>query len=323
MLMQYKQLGNSGLKVSSLCFGTMTFGDVSNEATSKEVYSACRDKGINFFDCANVYAKGESERILGKLIKDHRNEVAIATKAYFPMSDDVNGRGASRFHLTKALDGSLKRLETDYVDVYYIHHYDDNTPLEETLSTLNDFVRQGKVLYLGLSNFASWQIMKAIAICEQSNYAPISCIQPMYSLLKRQCESEILPMAQGEGLGVFSYSPLGGGYLTGKYLDKVGSGRFDTSKMYQQRYEAETNLTVVKAFTQFVKENNYNPVTLAIAWAASHLAITAPIVGARNMEQLKPVLDAIDFSMSPDLREALAEFSLAPALATDRSEEAK
>ncbi len=321
--MEYRKLGHSGLKVSSLCFGTMTFGEMSDEATSKEVYSACRDKGINFFDCANVYAKGESEKILGRLIKDHRDQVVVASKGYFPMSDDVNGRGASRFHLSRAIDSSLKRLGTDYVDVYYIHHFDDNTPLEETLSTLNDFVRQGKVLYLGLSNFAAWQIMKSIAICKESNYAPISCIQPMYSLLKRQCESEILPMAQSEGIGVFAYSPLGGGFLTGKYLGEGATGRFDTSKMYQQRYEEETNLDTVKAYTNFVKEHNYNPVTLAIAWAGSHPGVTAPIVGARNMEQLKPVLEAADFSMSVNLRETMSDFSLAPALPTDRSEEAK
>lgn len=321
--MEYVRLGNSGLKVSPLCLGTMTFGDPSDEATSKEVYAACRDKGINFFDCANVYAKGVSEEILGRLFDTHRSEVVIATKGYFPMSDGINGRGASRFHLTKALEGSLARLGTDYIDVYYIHHFDEHTPLEETMSVLNDFVRQGKVLYLGLSNFAAWQIMKAIAICDRSNFAPISCVQPMYSLLKRQCESEILPMALSEGLGVFSYSPLGGGYLTGKYLDSAGTGRFDNSKMYQERYEAKTNLDTVKAFTDFAKENNYHPVTLAIAWAGAHPGITAPIVGARNMEQLKPVLDALDFEMTAELRETLASFSLSPVTPTDRSEEGK
>ncbi|MCB0633106.1 MAG: aldo/keto reductase [Saprospiraceae bacterium] len=319
--MQYKNVGRSGLKVSSLCFGTMTFGDVSDEATSSAVYSACRDKGINFFDCANVYAKGQSEEILGRLCKGHREEVVLATKGYFPMGEDVNARGASRFHLTKALEGSLKRLGTDYVDIYYIHHFDESTPLEESLSTLNDFVRQGKVLYLGLSNFAAWQIMKAQSICDLSGYAPITCLQPMYSLLKRQVESEILPMAISEGFGVFSYSPLGGGYLTGKYLTDEGSGRFDTSKMYQQRYEAETNLNTVRSFVAFAKENNYHPVTLAIAWAAGHPGLSAPIVGARNKEQLKPVLDVIDFEMTAELRETLSGFSLAPALATDREEE--
>ncbi|MEO9853330.1 MAG: aldo/keto reductase [Reichenbachiella sp.] len=319
--MKYNRLGNSGLQVSSLCFGTMTFGDGSDEAMSQKVYAACRDKGINFFDCANVYAGGKSEEILGRLIKDHREEVVVATKGYYPMSDDVNGRGASRFHLTKALEASLNRLGTDYVDVYYIHHFDENTPLEETLSTLNDFVRQGKVLYLGLSNFAAWQIMKAIAICDKMGFAPISCIEPMYSLLKRQCESEILPLAIDQGLGVFSYSPLGGGYLTGKYLDKKGQGRFETSKMYQKRYEAETNLKTVRKFTDFAKDNDYNPVTLAIAWAASNPGITAPIVGARNLEQLSPVLDAVDFDMTDELWATIADFALAPAQPTDRSEE--
>ena len=321
--MEFRTIGNSGVKVSSLCFGTMTFGDVSDEVTSLEVYSACRDKGINFFDCANVYAKGKSEEILGRLCQSHRDEVVLATKGYFPIGEDINARGASRFHLTKALEGSLKRLGTEYVDVYYIHHFDDYTPLEETLETLNDFVRQGKVLYLGLSNFAAWQIMKSIAICASRNYAPITCIQPMYSLLKRQCESELLPMSISEGLGVFSYSPLGGGFLTGKYLSEEGSGRFDTSKMYQQRYEEETNLTTVKAYIEFTKKHGYNPVTLAIAWAGSHEGITAPIVGARNMEQLQPVLDAVDFEMTNDLREEIGHLSLAPALPTDRSEEAK
>lgn len=319
--MQYKNVGRSGLKVSSLCFGTMTFADGADEATSSALYSACRDKGINFFDCANVYAKGQSEEILGRLCKGHRDEVVLATKGYFPMGKDVNARGASRFHLTKALEGSLKRLDTDYIDLYYIHHFDEDTPLEESLSTLNDFVRQGKVLYLGVSNFAAWQIMKAKAICERSGFAPISCIQPMYSLLKRQVESEILPMAISEGFGVFSYSPLGGGYLTGKYLTDEGSGRFDSSKMYQQRYEAETNLNTVRSFINFAKDNNYHPVTLAIAWAAGHPGITAPIIGARNMTQLQPALDALDFPMTEDLRTELSSFSLAPALPTDREEE--
>lgn len=319
--MEYSRLGNSGLQVSSLCFGTMTFGDGSDEATSKRIYAECRDKGINFFDCANVYAKGKSEEILGKLCKGHREEVVIATKGYYPMTDDINGRGASRFHLTKALEGSLARLGTDYIDVYYVHHFDEHTPLEETISVLNDFVRQGKVLYLGVSNFAAWQIMKAIAICDKMNFAPVSCIEPMYSLLKRQCESEILPMALSEGLGVFSYSPLGGGYLTGKYLDKKGKGRFETSEMYQKRYEAETNLVMVKEFTEFAQKNSYNPVTLAIAWAGSHPGITAPIVGARTLEQLKPVLEAADFTMTNELRKIISDFSLSPAQPTDRSEE--
>lgn len=320
--MQYKRLGKAGVKVSSLCFGTMTFGDQADEAMSKKLYGLCRDKGINFFDCANGYAKGESEKILGQLIKDHREEVIITSKAYFPTSTDVNGRGLSRFHLIKSLDASLKRLKTDYIDLYYLHHFDEETPLEESMSTLNDFVRQGKVLYLGLSNFAAWQVMKAIAITERNGWAPVSCLQPMYNLLKRQCESEILPMAQSEGLGVFPYSPLAGGWLTGKYLkDRPKEGRFNVSKMYQQRYEEESNQQSTQQFLDFAKANNYNPVSLAIAWVGSHPGITAPIVGARNIEQLEPALAALDIDLSADIRQTIAQFTLSPAIATDRAEE--
>lgn len=323
--MQYKNLGKSGLKVSPLCMGTMTFGKEADKKTSQKLYKMCRDHGINFFDCANVYVGGESEKILGQFIKGHREEVVIATKAYYPMGNDINARGLSRFHLTKALDASLKRLKTDYVDVYYMHHFDENTPLEESLSTLNDFVRQGKVLYLGISNFAAWQVMKAIGICQQNHFAPISCLQPMYNLLKRQCESEILPMAEGEGLGVFSYSPLAGGLLTGKYQYKVApkEGRFNSSEMYQKRYEADRELKTIQSFLDFAKTNDYHPVSLAVAWAAGHSGITAPIIGARNEEQLKPVLEALDIDMNGELRQRIADFSFAPAIATDRAEEVR
>ena len=322
--MVYKNLGNTGLKVSSLCMGTMTFGREANRPMSKKLYSMCREVGINFFDCANGYAGGESEKILGKLIKSHRDEVVIATKGYFPTGKDINARGLSRFHLTKALDASLKRLNTDRVDVYYLHHFDEQTPLVETLATLNDFVRQGKVLYLGISNFAAWQVMKAIGICQQNNFAPINCLQPMYNLLKRQCESEILPMAISENLGVFPYSPLGGGLLTGKYQSKKAvEGRFNKSQMYQRRYEADRELSTVDSFLSFAKTNNYHPVSLAIAWSGGHDGVTAPIVGARNEEQLKPALASVEIEMTEELRAQISEFSFAPAIATDRAEEVK
>lgn len=322
--MIYKNLGNSGLKVSALCMGTMTFGNEADKAMSKKLYGLCRDKGINFFDCANGYAGGESEKILGKLVKNHREEVVIATKGYFPTGKDVNARGLSRFHLTKALDASLKRLNAAYVDVYYLHHFDNNTPLVETLATLNDFVRQGKVLYLGISNFAAWQVMKAMAICQQNNFAPINCLQPMYNLLKRQCESELLPMAESEGLGVFPYSPLAGGLLTGKYQQKVPTeGRLNTNKMYQKRYEEERELSSISSFVDFAKTNNYHPVSLAIAWAGGHSGVTSPIIGARNIEQITPALAATDIEMTDELRTKIANFSFAPSIATDRSDELK
>ncbi len=321
--MEYKNLGDSGLKVSSLCLGTMTFGDGADRTMSKKMYALSRDKGINFFDSANVYAEGESEKILGELIHEHREEVIITTKAYYPTGNNIHDKGLSRIHLTRELEKSLKRLNTDYIDIYYLHSFDEETPLEESLSTLNDFVKQGKVNYVGLSNFAAWQVMKAIAITEQFGYASITCIQPMYNLLKRQCESEILPMSKSENIGVTSYSPLAGGMLTGKYLikDTEQKGRFYSSEMYQKRYEQKINIETTKRFVEFAISNNYNSVSLAIAWVNSHLEITAPIIGARDVEQLMPALASLDIKMSKELRDKISGFSLTPALATDRMEE--
>jgi len=320
--MNYKRLGNTGLKVSSLCLGTMTFGDGASEKMSGDIYTMSRDRGVNYFDCANVYAEGESERILGKLVKKERDKVIISTKAYYPTNEDVNAKGLSRYHLTRALEDSLKNLDTDYIDIYYLHCFDENTPLQESLATLDNFIQQGKILYVGLSNFAAWQVMKAIEISNQFNNISIACIQPMYNLLKRQCESEILPMAQNEGLGVFTYSPLGGGYLTGKYLSTSSkSGRLNESEMYQKRYIQQNNINTVESFTKFALENDYNPASLAIAWVSSNPMVTAPLIGARNIAQLKPALYSLDLEMTSELRRILSEFSCSPAMPTDREEE--
>lgn len=320
--MKYVRLGNTGLKVSSLCLGTMTFGDGADEVECGKIYAACRDHGVNFFDCANVYANGDSERILGKLVQGQRNEVVITSKAYYPTSDDVNGRGLSRHHLTKALDRSLSNLNTDYIDIYYLHAFDEETPLEETLTTLNDFVRRGKILYIGVSNFSAWQVMKAISVAELSQYAPIACIQPMYNLLKRQCESELLPMAESEQLGVVSYSPLGGGYLTGKYFQsETAKGRFDSSEMYQRRYADESYRTTIGKFLTFADEINIHPIALAVAWVMSHPAITAPIIGARSAQQLRPSLKGLDVQLTEETRSMISRMSAAPPLPSDREEE--
>lgn len=320
--MEYKTLGNTELNISSICLGTMTFGDGADEATSRVIYAKCRNRGINFFDCANVYAEGESERILGRLIKRHRSEVIVATKAYYPMGNEVNSRGLSRSQLTAALAASLERLNTDYIDLYYLHAFDEDTPLEETLETLNDFVRQGKIRYIGVSNFAAWQVMKASSIAAQQHYESIACIQPMYNLLKRQCESEILPMAASEKLGVLPYSPIAGGYLSGKYLDaKSVDGRLATSETYQKRYAHESNRRTTEQFIKYAQKQNIHPASLAIAWVASHPIVTAPIIGARNTEQLRTALASLEIEMSGDMRRKISGFSLEPALPTDRTEE--
>ncbi len=323
--MKYKLLGSTGVRVSELCFGTMSFGNPADEATSAAMFHRCREVGINFFDCANVYQRGRAEEILGNLIADCREEVVITSKAHFPMGDDVNARGSSRKHLMRAVEDSLRRLKTDYIDVYFLHHFDAETPLEETLRALDDMVEQGKILYPAASNFAAWQIAKALGIAQREGWAPFACIQPMYNLVKRQAEVEILPLALAEGLGVITYSPLGGGLLTGKYgVDrKPETGRLVENAMYKTRYGQEWVYQVADAFVAFAQARGYNPIALAVAWVGSHPAVTAPIIGARNVAQLEDSLAAVEIAMTPELRAEIAALSPEPPPATDRSEEQK
>jgi aryl-alcohol dehydrogenase-like predicted oxidoreductase len=321
--MKYKNLGKTGVKISELCFGTMSFGAEADEKTSAEMFAYCRGKGINIFDCADLYAKGRSEEILGRLIKGCREEVIITSKVYFPIGPDINAMGANRRHIMYALESSLRRLQTDRIDVYFIHRFDDITPLEETLRAMDDLVRQGKILYVGLSNFAAWQVEKAIGVAALNGWAPIACIQPMYNLVKRQAEVEILPMAEAEKLGVLSYSPLAAGLLSGKYgkNQRPASGRLVENKIYKTRYGEDRVYEVAENFTRFARSHGYHPVTLAIAWVGNHPAVTAPIIGARNVEQLKDAVAAADIEMTEELRQEISRLSPEPPPATDRSEE--
>jgi len=320
--MQYKFLGSTGVQVSPLCFGTMSFGSDADEETSAAMFNRCREAGINFFDCANVYAGGRSEEILGKLIANYRDEVIITSKVYFPMGQDISARGATRRHIMDAIEASLKRLDTDYIDIYFIHHFDENTPLPETLRALDDLVRQGKILYPAASNFAAWQVAKSLGISAMQGWSRFECIQPMYNLVKRQAEVEILPMAQSEGVGVIPYSPLGGGLLTGKYgvSRRPDSGRLLENKMYTSRYGDEMNYTVAENFTRFAQEHGYHPVGLAVAWVGAHPAVTAPIIGARNLEQLEGSLKSLEIDMTSELRAEISALSPEPPPAHDRSE---
>jgi len=320
----YKFLGRTGVKVSSLCFGTMSFGGDADKETSAAMFRRCREVGINFFDCANVYQGGRAEEILGELIAPCRAELIVTSKVYFPMGDDVNARGASRRHIMQAVEGSLKRLQTDYIDLYFLHRFDDFTPLEESLRALDDLVTQGKVLYIGASNFAAWQAAKALGVSAKHGWARLECLQPMYNLVKRQAEVEILPLALAENVGVISYSPLGGGLLTGKYGpdQRPPTGRLIESKMYQTRYAADWIYQVAGQFSAFARERGFEPAALAIAWVAGHPAITAPIIGARNLEQLEDSLAALEVEMTPELWAEIAAFSPEPPPATDRNEEA-
>lgn len=321
--MEYTYLGNTGVLVSELCFGTMSFGGDADEETSAAMFHYCREKGINFFDCANVYQGGLAEEILGKLIKDCREEVIITSKCYFPTSEDVNARGASRKHIKAAVEDSLRRLSTDYIDIYFIHRFDGRTPLDETLRALDDLVRQGKILYPGASNFTAWQVAKGLGISDKEGWARFECVQPMYNLVKRQAEVEILPMAQSENLGVTSYSPLGGGLLTGKFSSnkRPNSGRLIESKIYETRYSSDWMLDTAERFTALAEQHNCHPASLGVAWVASHPAVTAPIIGARNLKQLEGSIKSLEIDMTPELRNAISALSPEPALATDRSEE--
>lgn len=321
--MTYKYLSDTGVLISQLVFGTMSFGGEADETASSALFHRCRDAGVNCFDCANVYQKGRSEEILGRLIKDCRQEIILTTKFYFPTSDDVNDRGASRRHAMRSVEDSLRRLGTDYVDLYFVHRFDGRTNLEETLRALDDLVRHGKVTYLGVSNFAAWQVEKALGISALRGLDPIKCIQPMYNLVKRQAEVELFPMAEANRLSVLSYSPLGGGLLTGKYgpSQRPDGGRLVESPMYAERYKDDAVYDIAGRFTSLAQEVGHDPAALAVAWAASHPAVTAPIIGARNVRQLEGSLAALDVDMTTDLRERISGLSPAPLPTTDRTEE--
>jgi aryl-alcohol dehydrogenase-like predicted oxidoreductase len=318
-------LGRTGVRVSPLCLGTMTFGNEASPQTSKLLFERAREGGINVFDCADVYAAGESEQILGGLVASCRDEVVITTKAYFPTSADRNARGLSRYHLVRAVEASLRRLGTDYIDLFYLHRFDDKTDVEETWRAIDDLVRAGKILYPAVSNFSAWQGMKASALTKARGWAPPVCFQPMYNLAKRQAEVEILPMCLSEGIGVMPYSPTGGGLLTGKYGSdhQPESGRLLDNKMYQVRYAAEANYALADSFTALAKAHGYEPAALAIAWVAAHPAVTAPIIGTRSLTNLDTALASLDIDLAyqSPLYNEISALSPAPPPATDRNEE--
>ena len=320
--MHMKLLGRTGLRVSPLCFGTMSFGGDADEAESARLYGAVRERGINFLDCADAYGKGRSEQILGRLMAHERDALIVTTKCWGPMGADPNMRGSSRRHITRAVEASLRRLGTDRVEVLFMHRWEQTVPAEETLRALEDLTRSGKVLHVGVSNWSAWQTALGLGIADRHGWQRIDVLQPMYSLVKRQAEVEILPLAQHEGLGVITYSPLGGGLLSGKYAGgAAASGRLVDNPQYTKRYgEAWVHATAVR-FADFARARGVHPVTLAVAWAAGHAAVTCPIIGARSVEQLSPALDALDVAMSPAFRAEVSALSPAPPPATDRREE--
>ena len=318
--MKFKPLGRTGVQVSELCFGTMSFGGDADEATSAAMYKACRGAGINFYDCADQYNKGKSEEILGRLMNSHREDLVITTKCFNPSGEDINARGNSRRHVTRAVEASLKRLQTDRVDVLFLHQYDARTPIDESMRALEDMVRSGKVLYPAVSNWSAWQTQKAVDIQERSDWARLQVIQPMYNLVKRQAEVEVLPMAAANGIAVTPYSPAAAGLLSGKYSGDA-NGRLKTNKMYAARYGEPWVFEVADKFVAFCKQRGMHPVSAAVAWTGAHPAVTAPIIGARSIEQLHASLDSVRIDMTKALRDEITALSRNPPPATDRLEE--
>lgn len=312
--MQYSQLGRSGVRVSPLCLGTMMFGDPTDEQTSIAMIRRALDAGINFFDTANVYAKGESERLVGQALKPCREEVVLATKGTIATGPGPNQQGSSKKHLHEALEASLRRLDTDYIDVYYIHQKDATTPFEEWLSFLDQAVRDGKILYLGVSNYWAWQIAKVMGTAALHDWTPLTVIQPVYSIVNRDCEVEILPVAREYGLGVVSYSPIARGVLTGKYQpgqeppkdSRAGRGN---ARLAQTEYKDE-NFVVAEALKPIAAELGCTLAQLAVAWVMANPTITCPIIGPRTMAQLEDNLGASEVVITPEIEAQIDELVL-------------
>jgi aryl-alcohol dehydrogenase-like predicted oxidoreductase len=322
--MRYNRLGRSGLIVSELCLGTMTFGGDEGiwgrigqlqQEEADGLVKAALDAGINFFDTANIYAEGRSERILGQALRNlgvARDEVVVATKVVGRMHDGPNGAGASRGHILTQVEQSLERLGTGHIDLYQIHGFDAATPIEETLLALDSLVRRGTVRYIGLSNWAAWQVMKAVGIAAARDYAPIASLQAYYTIAGRDLEREVIPMLESEGVGLMVWSPLAGGFLSGKYTrEGDGDGRragFDFPPVDKAR-----GYDVVDVLRELAEAKGRSVAQLALAWLLHQRAVSSVIIGAKRPEQLADNLAAVDVEFTPEESARLDAVSKLPA----------
>jgi len=323
--MEYRQLGSSGLRVSAITLGTMTFGgrgwaaavgEVDVEGARRQITMAL-DAGVNLIDTADVYSEGLSEEIVAKALPVAREDVLLATKVRMPMGDGPNDAGLSRHHIIRGCEASLRRLGTDYIDLYQVHEWDGHTPLDETLQALDDLVSAGKVRYIGASNYAGWQLMKALGISDRRDLARFVSQQIYYSLQARDAEYELVPVAVDQGLGILVWSPLAGGLLSGKYRRGVeapaGSrhlGDWDEPPVYDQDKLYDT----VDALVEIGGAHGASAAQVALAWLLGRAGVTSVIVGARNDEQLADNLKAADLVLSPDERKRLDDVSAMPLL---------
>ena len=306
--MDYVNLGKSGVKVSKIAMGGMTLGREADEVESKRMLDIAYDHGIRFYDTANSYAKGRSEELLGKTLGEKRNKVVLATKVFNPVGDGPNDRGGSRYHIIRAVEESLRRLKTDRIDLYQLHRFDPEVPLEETLIALDDLVRWGKVIYIGCSNFSAQQLTDALKISRRLELHSFVSVQPMYNILKRDVEANLLPLCLQEGLGVIPYNPLAGGFLTGKYQagPQPPSGtRLGDVETYQKRYLSDENFRLTSRFLEAAKKRGVHPIALSIAWVASHPSVTSIIIGARNEQQLRETLSFLELRISIEERDQI------------------
>jgi len=308
--MEYVRLGNTGLKVSRLCLGCMTYGSskwrswVLDEAAAMPFFKQALEAGVNFFDTADVYSQGESERVTGKALKEYakRHEVVIATKVNGPMGADANNRGLSRKHILDGIDRSLQRLGVDYVDLYQIHRFDYETPIEETLQALNDVVRAGKARYIGASSMYAWQFMKMLSVSKANGWTPFVSMQPQYNLVYREEEREMLPLCRHEGVGVIPWSPLARGFLAGGRA-APGEGnteRARTDEFSARLYYRPSDAKVVDALSAAARERGVSNMQLALAWVLKNPAITSPIVGASKAHHLDDALAGLQIKLTDD-----------------------
>lgn len=310
--MEYVRLGSTGLEVSRLCLGCMNFGSgepwmLDDEEASHDLLAAAMDAGINFLDTANVYSHGESERIVGEAIADRdRSELAVATKVFGPMGEGPNQSGLSRKHIIDQCHASLDRLGLDYIDLYQIHRFDDDVPLDETLSALDHLLDEGVVRYVGASTMPAWKFTKALYQADADNHERFVSMQPEYNAVDRHEEANVLPACKAEGVGVIPWSPLAGGFLAGKYErgEEPAAGRAATDEYTAARFTDE-NWQVLQAVKTVAEEESATPAQVALAWLLSKDVVDAPIIGPRTQAQLEENLGALDVTLSPDQRERI------------------
>jgi aryl-alcohol dehydrogenase-like predicted oxidoreductase len=317
--MDHRFLGKTGLRVSELCLGAMTFGREASEDVSHQILDRFVDRGGTFIDIADVYGQGTSEEVVGRWLRGKsRESLVIATKVRFPMGAGPNDVGLGRKHIMAGIEGSLRRLGTDYVDLYQVHCWDDGAPLEETLSTLNALVGSGKVRYIGASNFAGWQLQKAIDLSRQMRWEPFVCLQPLYNLLDRQIEWDLVPVCLNEGAGIIPWSPLRGGWLTGKYRRGMAAPPDDTRIKAAEEggwseawsiYNTERTWDILDVVLAVAKEAGKTPAQVALNWLLGRPGVTAPITGARSVSQLDENLGATGWSLRPEHRARLDQVS--------------